>query len=536
MEGTRRTALSPMDNIMPRFYAKLIFAFRCSAQEDPAKVCSLLQDGLSRASVDVPSIAGKVFHSTEDNVAKGALEVHTNPTWVPKIHLQDLRDVIDYDDWVDEGLPQDELDPDRFFPAIGMPDLHKGAPVFIAQANFVAGGMILAVGMFHSVIDGTSGMWLAKKWAEYTRQLQGVATDDHASLVISPQSTDNQLLMNLWQAEGHEAVTLDDLTHGRKGADDPSLWRLLGLDPVNPSPQPFSLDTLPDIQKPPPPVRSTIFYVSQKALAELKAAAAAAADLSDENGSTEGVNISANDALMALLWRAIIRARFSKNETATPREEQTTLDTTFDGRAHFSPDLPWTYLGSLIFISTARMTISELISSDTPLGRIAGEVRRAANAITTPRIHAAFGLAAALPDYNSLSFPFATFAGSEVCITSWIAWSLFDLDFGPIFRNGGRPEFLRPPRREFDPVCRRCVVLPLQTHGGCEILVSLVSDEMSRLEADPEFSRFASVKLPVVDPRVCSYLLNREDAEFGPTRYVPKRPSMGVNAHGNGWS
>ncbi|KAF9894899.1 hypothetical protein FE257_004521 [Aspergillus nanangensis] len=486
MEETRRTALSPMDNIMPRFYARLIFTFGCSAQQDPAKVCSFLQDGLTRASVDIPSIAGKVFQSSEDHVAKGALEVRINPNWVPKIHLQDLRDVIDYDDWVTEGLPQDELDPDRFFPAIDMPDLQKGAPVFIAQANFVAGGMLLAVGMFHSVIDGTSGMWLAKKWAEYTRQLQGIATDDHAALVISPQSADNQLLMNLWEAEGHEAVTLDDLTHGRKGAGDLSLWRLLGLDPVNPSPQPFSLDTLPDIHTPPPPVRSTIFYVSQKALAELKAAATA--DLSGENG------ISANDALMALLWRAIIRARFPNPETATlGEEEETTLDATFDGRANFSPDLPWTYLGSLIFISTARMTISELTSSDTPLVRIAREVRRASDAITTSRIHAAFGLAAALPDYNSLSFPFATFAGTEVCITSWIAWSLFDLDFGPMFRNSGRPDFLRPPRREFDPVCRRCVVLPLQRYGGCEILVSLVSDEISRLEADPEFSRFTSV-------------------------------------------
>ncbi|KAK2755485.1 hypothetical protein FQN54_006422 [Arachnomyces sp. PD_36] len=479
MANVKRISLSPMDNIMPRFWARLIFAFRCSPDQDPERIRDLLEKGLHRASADIPSISSKVFEKKGNGNQKSTLEIHTQPSFLPTVHAQDLQDELDYDELVDEGLPQDLLDADRFFPAIGWPDLNEGISVFLAQANFVTGGLLLAVGMYHSVIDGTSGMWLAKKWAEYTRQLQS-SPGGGPALHILPRSTDPQVLNDLWLAKGNTPVTANELKNGEKGADDEDLWRILGLDSSVTTPSP-SLMEEPKSQEP-RPMQSTIFYVSSQSLAELKR-------VSTEDSRT---GVSTNDALMALLWRSIIRARFT-DDSLTSDTEEAILDTTFDGRAQFSPELPFTYLGSLIFISTARMQRSQLTSPNTSLKYIAGEVRKAADSITTSRIHTAFGLAASLPDYSKLTFPFATFAGAEVCITSWIAWSLFDLDFGPIFANEGRPEFLRPPRREFDAVCRRCVVLPLQSHGGCEILISLVEDEMQRLEQDPEFTRFARV-------------------------------------------
>ena len=479
--------LSPMDNIMPRFYAKVIMCFRRPVNQDPREVNRILQEGLRRTIADIPSIAGKVFVlENKDGEARGRLELRTNTDWIPEILLKDFSEEIDYDDLVDNGIPQDDLDADRLFPPVGVLDLHQGVPVFIAQANYLTGGLLLGLGMFHSVIDGTSGMWLAKKWAAHTRQLQGLSKeDDGAALNILPGSTDYQILTKLWLAGGHKPLTAEEANR----CDDLNLWRLLGLDPVRATDRSFSLDEQPGpgIPLSTPPMRSTIFYVSQKSFASLKAEAT-----KEEDGSNMDLNISANDALMALLWRAIIRARFP-TVTAAQAGIETTLDTTFDGRAHFSDALPWTYLGSLIFIGTTRMSLLELTSPVTSLAAVAREIRQAIDQISQERIHAAFGLASAVADYEHLTFPFATFAGAEVCITSWIAWSLFDLNFGNIFSNGGRPDLLRPPRREFDAVCRRCVVLPLQSHGGFEILVSLGNDEMDRLEKDSEFAKYARV-------------------------------------------
>ena len=62
---------------------------------------------------------------------------------------------------------------------------------------------------------------------------------------------------------------------------------------------------------------------------------------------------------------------------------------------------------------------------------------------------------------------------------------------GKVFANGGLVDHLRPPRREFDVVCRRCVVLPPRRSGGFEVLLSLKSNEMEVLEKDPEFAQFA---------------------------------------------
>ncbi|KAG0160288.1 Transferase [Penicillium digitatum] len=470
--------LSPMDNVMPRFYARLIFAFRCSSNHDHQKIRDLLEQGLRRTSADIPSVAGKVFTRPVTPDRAGQLEMRVHPSYCPTVHAREFSE-LDYDELLDEGLPQDILDPNILFPVIGAPDSEQGAPAFLAQANFVTGGLLLAVGLYHSVIDGTSGVWLAKKWAEHTRHLQSV-TEDRALLEIMPRSTDPGVLEDLWLAQGYSPLTVEELKTGAKGSNDPSLWRLLGLDPLNTPPSP-PLMVEPEERKE-RPMQSTIFYLSPQALEDLKKA------------STEEPfgRVSTNDALMALLWRSIIRARFPSNTSSTDTDEAI-LDTTYDGRAGFSPDLPFTYMGSLIFTCTARMQRSQLVSPTASLASVAHEIRQAAKNIDSSRMHAAFGLAVSIPDYTKLTYPFATFAGAEVCITSWIAWSMFDLDFGPIFANGGRPDFVRPPRQEFDAVCRRCVVLPLQSHGGCEVLISLVADEMQRLEQDPELARFACV-------------------------------------------
>ncbi|KAJ5735336.1 uncharacterized protein N7483_000461 [Penicillium malachiteum] len=346
----KHISLSPMNNVMPRFYAPLIFAFRCPADQDDLRVRDLLERGLHHTSTDIPSIAGKLC---------------------PTVHAHDLRDKLDYDELVEDGLPQDLLDPNRLLPTTEWPDPNKGVPVFLAQANFVMGGVLLAVGMYHSTIDGTSCEWLMKKWAEHTRQLQKLS-DGRPLLQILPRSADPGILEELWHAQGYTSLTAEELQTNARGSDDPSLWRLLGLDSVHKTPSP-------------------------PFMAELEG---------PESRSMQ----------------AIIRARFPDDydEESSTNTDDAVLDTTYDGRLGFSPDLPFTYMASLIFIRTTRILRSQLMSPTTSLRSIAHEIRQAADKIDSSQMHAAFTLAASLPQYSKSTFPFATFAGAEVCITSWI--------------------------------------------------------------------------------------------------------------------
>ncbi|KAI0454855.1 transferase family-domain-containing protein [Xylaria acuta] len=482
MAGTATMRLSPMDNVMPRIYANFILSFRLNAGPF-STVHSLLQESLRRTCDELPVLRRKAFIAELDEHSgkTGLLEAKENANWVPEVVFNDLSSTWpDYDELVDSGFEQDALDGEVLFPPqIYDLDLHKkGACVFLSQANFVEGGLLLAFGIFHPLVDGHSGTLLMKLWAKHAQSLQQSSGDVGPALEFHPDSTNYGLLEKIWKAGNIEQVpeiTLKTAT--------PEAWRLLGLIPPSEPSEEY------DPNAPHPKMRTTIFYVPALSFKELRAEANA--------GISSSPN-TANDALMAKLWRCTMKARLvAAGPTCVDYSPDVTslLDLTLDGRARFSRSLPTSYMGTLIFITTTAMSMGKLTGDGTSLAEIASAVRLSVDAVTSKRLQEAFGLARFLPDYGeSLRFPFATFAGAEACFTSWVGLSAFDISFGDVlFANEGRADYVRPPRREFDAFCRRCVVLPMQTSGGFEILLTLKEGEMNILERDVEFMQYAKI-------------------------------------------
>ncbi|KAI0474769.1 transferase family-domain-containing protein [Xylaria cf. heliscus] len=474
--------MSPMDNIMPRVYSNFIISLRLKSGPF-STVHNLLQESLRRTCDELPFLRRKVFIvQAEDNLGKpGLLEAKECADWIPEVIFNDLSSTWpDYDELVDSGFEQDALDVEILFPQqIYKLDLHKkGGCVCLSQANFVKGGLILAFGIFHPLADGHSATLLTKVWAKHAQSLQQTSGALGTILEFHAESTDYGLLEKIWKAENVEQsaeITLNTAT--------PETWRLLGLIPPSEPSEEF------DPNAPRPKMRTTIFYIPSLSFKELRAEA------------NEGISSSsntANDALMAKLWRCIIKAR---SAAAGPScvdyspDVISLLDLTLDGRAQFSNSLPTSYMGTLVFITTTTMSIGKLTNNSTSLAEIASAIRLSVDAVNSKRLQEAFGLARSLPDYGeSLRYPFATFAGAEACFTSWVGLSAFDISFGDVlFANEGRADYVRPPRREYDALCRRCVVLPMQRSGGFEILITLKEEEMSILEQDVEFMRYAKI-------------------------------------------
>ncbi|KAL2833625.1 transferase family-domain-containing protein [Aspergillus pseudoustus] len=494
MEGEWKvTRLSPMDNVMPRFYTNLILFFRLAHNQDIHEVHASLDKSLLRTLPSAPLLPGSAYEIKDDDDqvhGRGRLEIRVHSSARPTLLFNDLTEDSDCEDL--EDLQQTALTVQKLIPPLGLPDTRPdgpGALVFAAQANYIRGGLLLGLTEYHPVIDGASGTLLVRKWAENTRillQEEKGQADTAPRLDITPDSHDPGILERLW----HEAENVPDYNQPETADDD--TYRLIGLSAPNLTHPTVGLER----QTSPPRMRSTIFYVSKASFAALRARADS--DIQEtEGGSSAGkgtIRPGASDALMALLWRAICKARFPPDEEQTQllleTATESALDTTLNGRALFSSNLPWTYLGSLVFINTTRLPLSTLLAPETTLGSIAQEVRTATDTITPSKLHEGFGLAATLSDYKALSYPFATFAGTEVCISSWLAWSLYDADFGSLL---GCPETVRLPHGEFDAVCRQCVVLPLQVHGGFEIVLSMKEEEMGRMETDEEFMRWAKV-------------------------------------------
>lgn len=447
------------------------------SDREPKTVHGYLEEALSKTVEQMPFLAGtlRVREPDARDKRRGRLEIEIPPNkkdLVVPLRFQDLTTNLDYEDLIAEGVPDASLDGNILLPTGSIADLEAGAAVLVAQANFLQGGCLLSVAIHHSVGDGAAAVKMMQIWAQHCRQLQSQEIAQ-SSLTVTPDSLDRGILEKLWSADGNQ--------HNENAYLEASdeLWRFLGVNAVTDTPKELNGTSSHGA---PPKTQTSIFYMSAPSLAELKVAAI-------EKNDRAGV--TANDALMALLWRSITKARFPQGDAIYAHDETAILDTTFDGRAKFSAACPQDYLGNVVLMNTTYLSLGSLTSPTTALSSIASEIRSSLNTITTTQIHAAMTLAASIPDCGNLTFPFATFAGTELCITSTVNMPLFELDFGAAFDNDGKPDSVRPPKSEFASVCRRCVVLPRRTNGGFEILISLLEEEMKRLMADDEFKQYA---------------------------------------------
>lgn len=459
---------------MPRFFTSFILTFRLKHTATQSKVLGVLRASLESASVELPLLRRRVFAipATEKNRTDGRLEAREDCYWKPTVEANDLSEKWpSYDELMDDGLPQDLLDGALLMPSGGGNiDLQAGTPLLITQVNFVRGGILLGVGMFHSLVDGMSAALIFRMWAKHARIQQSETPD---LFQIPSSCCDYNSLVDIWKASGSPIA---------RGTDED--WLLLGLLP------PGSHE---NTKKEPPAMVTSVFYFSAESLIRLAAIAAAAKD------DNEDITPTANDAVMALLWRCQLRARQGASSEACYHGQGAVaeLSTTLNGRGIFGETLPWQYLGTLIFLVTTRMPVAQLIASSTSLASIVKSIRHSVASVSRERALETYGLAATqLAGYSAetLRWPFATFDGAGACFTSWLSLPVLDMAFGgEVFANGGVPEYIRLVRRFFDLVCRNTVVLPLRPEGSAEVSVSMTVDEMALLEADPEFAEFAQL-------------------------------------------
>lgn len=295
-----------------------------------------------------------------------------------------------------------------------------------------------------------------------------------ASLEIPAACCDYNSLVDVWKASGSPVA---------KGtAED---WLLLGL-------QPPGSDEIP--RKEPPAMITSIFYLSAASITRLAGIATTA---KDGNGDTTA---TANDAIMALLWRCQMRARQGAHPAAQcyhGPDAIAALTTSLNGRALFGDAVPWQYMGTLLFQVTTCIPVAQLTAPSTSLESVVKSVRCAVASVNRQRALETYGLAATrLSGYTAetLRWPFATFEGAGTSFSSWLSLPVLDMAFGgEVFANGGIPEYIRPIARSLDLICRNTIIQPLRLEGSAEVFVSMTVEEMAFLEADPEFAQFAQL-------------------------------------------
>ncbi|KAG6864521.1 hypothetical protein C0991_008983 [Blastosporella zonata] len=428
-------------------YTQISMCFPVADASSDPDIISTLTSGLERLSTSFPWVAGHVVNEGAGEGNTGIFKIATLEK-IPRLVVKDLRDdpsvmtmaVIRQANFPINMLDESIVAPRRTIPSPEEAALEK--PVLIVQATFITGGLILTFLGQHQVMDMTG---------------QG------------------QIIHLLSKACRNEPFTSEELASGNRARhdiipfldDSYQLGDELVHQTVKPAPPPIE-GAAP---LPPPKATWANFSFPPASLAALKSLASQTV--------TSGY-ISTDDALCALIWQSVLRARLPRLDPIV----ESTFARAVDVRRYL--DIPQTYPGIVQSMSYHTYTLQTLLQE--PLGAVASILRAAVDPKTSNLAHNTRALATCLhrsPDKNIISFTAMVNLSTDIMLSSWGKINCYQLDFG---LGLGNPEAVRRPR--FDTVESLMYILPRTPDGEIAAAICLRDEDMERLKADEEFGKY----------------------------------------------
>ncbi|KAL1615634.1 hypothetical protein SLS54_008901 [Diplodia seriata] len=366
--------LGPLDQVQVRKYTPRIFCFPMADQQPPTVrfATASLRLAVQKVLCRWPFLAGRLRYvdgNKENNVVE-VRYVYPPPDAVQArvFHAQILPDFeMEYGELSAAGMPPSMLDCvalcGREEDGLGLNDEDDGFPVLRVQANFVPGGLLLAVADAHPVVDGVAAGLVVEELARCLR-VGEVAAECEVGERVGAATVDGQ----------------------RNGGDDDQQQQQQQRKTTSSTPC-----TIPEFELPDPAQLPTtagaaggkptarILTIRASTLASLKTAIMAEVRRTPQ---PPAAFVSTQDVLSALLWTAIIRARAPRLLPTDPNNQQqhaqqptpttTHFCTAVDARnksAH-PPMIPPTYLGNAVMYAIAAEPISTTTSTTTPTSNI----------------------------------------------------------------------------------------------------------------------------------------------------------------------
>ncbi|KAJ8118140.1 hypothetical protein OPT61_g822 [Boeremia exigua] len=322
--------LSRLDQTVLRVYVRhlLIFPFADATSSNKRDAQVALTTGLLATLRQFPFLAGTVEVGDPET---GVLAVRY-PSSIDlelaarMLTVNDLNlDSLEYSSLCADGVPPSRLPADVLCPFAlishpGIDDQHaevltsfakrKPIPIFAAQMNFIAGGLILSAFTHHSVVDGTGIAKIYEVWSGNTRNY-GYGTNDEVRIPAQVQAVD---LNNARHA-------LDSLAESAQEMRLPE-FRYPGA-PVN------------------PPLRSSPYKLSAKLLVF---SALTMTQLAASLSSLTSERVSIFTALCTLVWCQVTNAR--RDAIVKKGIDKTTLGIATDSRKRVGSVLPADYIGN----------------------------------------------------------------------------------------------------------------------------------------------------------------------------------------------
>lgn len=414
-----------------RLYTQLClcFALDDSRRNDAVQT---LEAGLGRLTESIPWLTGRVLH--EEDTKRYMIRARHDRNQ-DGLYVRNRSDTLpSMDELRSAGFPAYTLDEERLACRRSIrvrPD--SPATVFLVQANFVKGGLLLTICALHSCMDMAGQGYITSLFAQACRGDEFTTEQVQAANLrgdgVIPMASSEEVA-------GHTSRPIEGAaakqTPARSSETVDAIWSYV------------------------------IFSGSE--LAELKAAAM-------EDLTTEFV--STDDCLSASLWQSITRARLARfSDTNT----ETIFTRTVDARkaAGISP----TYTGNAAVKSACSMSMDEIVTSS--LGAIASKLREGLKEIGSQLRTEATLLKEGKPTSKPSVEP-----STGVNLSSWAKENAYDLDFGPLLR---KPEAVRRPT--FPAWESLVYLMPKKADGEIAAAVCLREEDMKRLKGGLKSGRF----------------------------------------------
>ncbi len=437
-----------------KLYTQICFCFSMPDASSYPALIGPLSNGLERLSVSFPWLTGQVVTTNPGDGSPDIFKIKPLHQ-VPELVVMDYRQqpfVPTMDDLRRAKFPFNMLDesvvaPRKTIPGGSEQSATETAPVFLLQVTLIAGGLLLTFLGQHNTMDMTGQGQIMRLLSKACRNEP--FTSEELSVGNLARSNLIPLLDESYQ-QGPELAY--QIVQSHPVSDDIN----------SPPPQPS-----------PPECTWAYFTFPSASLTSLKS-------IATETITVPLDYISTDDALSAFIWQSTIRARLPRlNPTA-----ESTLARAVDVRRYLN--VPQTYPGVMQNMTYHTYTLQKLVKE--PLGAVASHLRSAVDPKTSNLAFNTRALATVLdraPDKSTVSITATLDLSVDIMLSSWSKVDCCDLDFN---LGLGEPEAVRRPR--FEPVESLIYLMPRARDGEIAVAICLRNEDMERLRADEEFTRY----------------------------------------------
>jgi hypothetical protein len=426
---------------------QICFAFTTSDTSSHETIVGMLNNGLARLSAAFPWLACDVVNEGSGNGSTGVYKFKAS-AGAHAVVVKDLsRDtsIPTMDSFVRAGFPISMLDEEMVAPRKTFTDQthSKSAPAFLIQATFIPGGLLLTFLAQHNTMDMTGQAHMIRLFSK---------------ACCGAQFTSDELFHG--NIERHNIVPLLEDSY----IPGPELDRHI----VKSSTESPASDQM---SSPRPNYVWAYFGFSSRSLAALKSIAT--------ESVTAPAYISTDDALTALIWQSVQRARLPRLQPAA----RSSIARAIDVRSvlKISPLYP----GPIQDSAYTTISLETLVSR--PLGTIALHLRSALDPASV-EFHAR-----AVATFLSRTANKAIFSSTadfdmsrDLILSSWSKVQTSDLDFG---LGLGRPKAVRRPR--FKALEGLVFLMPKSLEEDVAAAICLREEDMNRLKTDAYFGTYA---------------------------------------------